>query len=264
MSGAPRATVMMPAYAAEATVRAAVESVLAQTVGDLELIVVDDRSPVAVVEALADLSDPRLRIVRRARNGGTAAARNTALERARAPIVCQLDADDLWEPRFLEAMLGQLDDPAVALAYCDATILGHPEGQASYIGDPSIHPLDTFPRLAEANPAPCPTATIRTAAARAIGGYAAWLRSVEDWNLYMRLAAAGGRFSYLHEPLARYRWPEPARGMSYDGRRMARWAVLGLLDVAVRHPRVPGPKAEAWRRAREYTAERPGSGPGRG
>jgi len=254
----------MPAYAAEATVREAAESVLAQTVGDLELIVVDDRSPLPVVEALAGVRDPRLRIVRRARNGGTAAARNTALARARAPVVCQLDADDAWEPRFLEAMLGQLDDPAVALAYCNVTIVGHPDGQTDYVGDPSIHPLDRFPRLAEANPVPCPTATIRTAAARAIGGYAGWLRSVEDWNLYMRLAAAGWRFSYLHEQLARYRWPEPARGMSYDGRRMARWAILGLLDVAARHPRVAGPKREAWRRLRAYSATRGATGPGPG
>ena len=243
---------MMPAHAAEATLPAAVESVLAQTVADLELIVVDDCSPVPAIEALADIRDPRLRLVRRARNGGTAAGRNSALRRARAPVVCQLDADDLWEPRFLEAMLGQLDDPEVGLAYCNVTILGHPRGRTDYIGDPSPHPLHRFPQLAHANPVPCPTAVIRTAAARAIGGYAEWLRAVEDWNLYMRLAAAGWRFAYLDEQLARYRWPEPDRGMSFDNRRVERWAVLGLLDVAARHPRVAGPKAEAWRRAREY------------
>jgi len=252
----PRATVLMPAHDAEATLPETVASVLSQTVGDLELIVADDASAIPVAEVLADVRDPRLRIVRRTTNGGIAAARNSALRRARAPVVCQLDADDLWEPRFLEAMLGQLDDPAVGLAYCNATILEHPDGHEDYIGDPSIHPLDRFPELARANPVPCPTATMRTAAVRAIGGYASWLRSVEDWQLYMRLAAAGWRFSYLHERLARYRWPTPERGMSFDAGRMERWTVAALAGLAVTHPRIPGPRAEALRRGRRVLGAR--------
>jgi glycosyltransferase involved in cell wall biosynthesis len=240
----------MTAYNAEATLPETVGSVLAQTVGDLELIVADDASQTPVSEVLADVRDPRLRIVCRKRNGGTGRGRNTALRHARAPLVAQLDADDLWEPGYVEAMLPLMNDPTVGLAYCNATILGHPEGHEDYIGDPSIHPRHGFPEIAEANPIPCPTATMRTQAVRAIGGYAGWLWSVEDWNLYMRLAAAGWRFAYLHERLARYRWPTPERGMSYDTARLERWAVAALLDVWIRHPRTPGPPAEAARRAR--------------
>lgn len=252
----PRASVMMPAYDAEATLSEAVASVLAQTVGELELIVVDDGSQVPVAEVLADVRDERLQVVRRTRNGGTAAARNSALARVRAPVVCQLDADDLWEPGFLAAMLPQLTDPGVGLAYCNVTILGHPEGHEDYIGDPSIHPLDRFPALAEANPVPCPTATMRTAAVRAAGGYVSWLRSTEDWDLYMRLAIAGWRFAYLHERLARYRWPTPERGMSFDTARMERWTIAALARTAVVHPRVPGPRREALRRARGVAGRR--------
>jgi glycosyltransferase involved in cell wall biosynthesis len=244
----------MAAYAAEATLPATVASVLAQTVDDFELIVADDVSPMPVAEVLAGIDDPRLRIVRRARNGGTGHARNSALAIARAPVLCQLDADDLWEPRFLEAMLPELDRPGVGVAYCNVTILGHPDGHTDYIGDPSIHPRDRFPELSEANPVPCPTAVMRADAVRAVGGYTGWLRAVEEWHLYMRLAIAGWRFAYRHEQLARYRWPTADRGLSFDTRRMERWGMVALADIAVRHPTVPGPRGELARRARAYLA----------
>jgi glycosyltransferase involved in cell wall biosynthesis len=252
----PRASVLMPAYNAEATLREAVESVLAQTVDDLELIVADDVSLVPVADILADVADPRLRIVRRERNGGTARARTSALELARGGAICQLDADDVWEPRFLEAMLPELDRPGIGLAYCNVTILGHPDGQTDYIGDTSIHPRDRFPELAEANPVPCPTAVMRADAVHAVGGYRGWLRSVEEWHLYMRLAIAGWRFAYHDEQLARYRWPTAERGMSFDTRRMDRWALIALAELAVSHPRVPGPAREAWRRLPQVLAGR--------
>lgn len=246
----------MPAYDAEATLREAVDSVLAQSVGDLELIVADDMSPTPVAEVLEGVRDPRLRIVRRARNGGTAKARNSALAVARAPAVCQLDADDLWEPDFLERMLPELEPPGIGLAYCNVTILGHPDGHTDYIGDPSIHPLDSFPTLAAANPVPCPTAVMRTDAVRAVGGYTGWLRSVEEWHLYMRLAIAGWRFAYREEQLARYRWPTAERGMSFDNRRMERWALIALLDMAVRHPAVPGLRSQVRRRMPDVVLRR--------
>jgi glycosyltransferase involved in cell wall biosynthesis len=248
----PRTSVLMPAYNAEATIRESVDSVLTQTVADLELIVADDGSRVPVAEALRDVSDPRLRIVRAARNGGIGAARNEALAVARAPLVSQLDADDVWEPDYLEAVLPEFDDPAVGLAYTNVTILGHPDGREDYIGDASVHPRDRFPELAEANPIPSPTATMRAIAVREVGGYAGrWM--VDDWHLYMRLAAAGWRFAYVDRRLARYRWPEPGRGESYDVRSLERRVRVSLADVAVRHPRLPGIWRALGRRLMEPT-----------
>lgn len=247
---APLTTVLMPARDAEATLPEAVASVLGQTLGELELIVVDDSSRVPVPDVLRGIDDRRLRIVRRARSGGAAAARNSALARASTPFVSQLDADDLWEPDYLESVLPEFEDAGVGLVYSNATILGHPAGHEDYIGDPSVHPRDRFPELALANPVPCPTVTCRTAAVRAVGGYASWLRTVEDWHLYMKLVAAGWRFAYVDRQLARYRWPEPGRGISYDTRRLERWAVVAHLAFALRHPRVPGPARTALDRLR--------------
>jgi cellulose synthase/poly-beta-1,6-N-acetylglucosamine synthase-like glycosyltransferase len=198
-----------------------------------------------------------VRIVRRVRNGGIGRARNSALAVARAPFVSQLDADDVWEPEYLESVLPEFGDPAVGLVYTNATILGHPDGHDDYIGDSSIHPRDRFPELAQTNPIPCPTVTMRRDAVRQVGGYAPRIRTVEDWHLYMRLAAAGWRFAYVDRRLARYRWPTPERGMSYDVRSLDRRATIAVTAIALRHPRLPG----VWRTLFDRLGRRADHGP---
>ena len=233
--------------------RESVESALGQTVGELEVIVVDDGSEVPIADALAGLDDPRLRIVRRRRGSSAGRARNTALALARAPLVSQLDSDDAWEPGYLEAVLPCFDDPGVGLAYTNASIVGHPDGLDTYIPDASVHPMDRFPKIAEQNPVPSPTATMRRSAVSAVGGYAASLRYVEDYHLYLKLARAGWRFAYVDRRLARYRWPQPERGMSYEGRRARRYETLMWLRFVLRHPLTPGPR----RQVRTRLARRP-------
>jgi colanic acid/amylovoran biosynthesis protein len=240
---APRTTVMMASYEAEGTLRGAVESVLGQTIGDLELVVVDDASTTPVAELLADVSDSRLRILRHARTRGPSTARNTALAAAQAPLVSQLDAHDLWEPDYLESVLPCFDEPGVGLVYTNCTILDQ-----DYIGDPSVHPVHDFPKIAEQNLVPPPTATMRADAVRSVGGYPRWLREWEDYYLYMRLARAGWRFAYLDRALAHYRWPERSRG--FDARRRELWEHATFASFVVRHPLTPGPRRQVRVRAR--------------
>ena len=224
----------MPAYNAEATLRESVASVLAQTVGELELVVVDDASAVPVSEVLAGVRDARLRILRHRRNRGVSAARNTALAAARTPFVSQLDADDVWEPDYLESVLPRFREPAVGLVYANAvTTSPH---IPTCIRDTSGHPVDRFPELAVDNPIPALTVTMRTEAVRAVGGYARWIWGVEDYHLYLKLAHAGWRFAFVDRILARYRWPDPGRGRSYDKPRMRRNLRKLHLVFRLRHP----------------------------
>ena len=241
----------MPAYNAHGTIRESVESALAQTVGDLELIVVDDGSDPPIADALADVRDPRLRVLRHARNRNSPAARNTALAAARAPLVSQLDADDLWEPDYLESVLPCFDDPAVGLAYTNARLIGHPDGQEAIILDSSVHPLDHFPKIAEQNPIASVTATMRTQAVRDVGGYANWLWVCDDYHLYLKLAQAGWRFAYVDRCLARYRWPQPERGQSYAEGPRERNVLLMYATFAARHPLTPGPRRQVRTRVRQ-------------
>jgi len=234
----------MAAFDAEGTIDAAVRSALAQSDPRLEVIVVDDGSRVPVARALASIDDTRLRIVRHEQNRGLSAARNTGLRHAQAPLVAQLDADDLWEPDYLAAVLPEFDDPAVGLVYSNATLIGHPSGQEAYILDASVHPIDRFPKFAERNPVPSLTAALRTDAVRAVGGYATWLRHAMDYHLYAKLIHAGWRFVYIDRRLASYRWPAPDRGMSWDTRTTELSELRLWLAFAMRHPTVPGPRRQ--------------------
>ena len=255
-AGAPRRTakpltsVMMPAGNAGAALRQAVVSVLAQTHGDLELIVVDDGSERPAAELLADIDDARLRVLSHDRSRGLSAARNTALAAARAPLVSQVDAGDEWELDYLAEVLPCFDDPEVGLAYTNCVIVAHPNGYENYIDDPSDHPLDHFPKLAERNFLPSPTVTMRTHAVRAVGGYARWLRRAQEHHLYMKLAHAGWRFAYVNRRLARHRWPEPGRGPSHRARRDDLWEHAMYASFAARHPGTPGPRRQLRARAR--------------
>lgn len=217
---------------------------LAQTLGDLELIVVDDAGPLPAAETLAGIGDPRLRVVRRPRNRGTAAARNLGLKLARAPLVAPLDGDDAWEPRYLERIIPVFENPSIGLAYANVRIVGHPHGHEDYIGDPRPHPIDTFPAIASACPVPAPAVTMRADAVRAAGGWAEWLWTATDYLLYLELAAAGWRFAYVHEFLARYSWPVSSRSKSHARARVERAELVMWLWFCLRHPQLRGPRRQ--------------------
>ena len=104
----PRVSVIMPAYNRERFVGEAVGSVLEQTMGDLELIVVDDGSQDATVRAAGAAGDPRV-IVLRQPHAGISAAMNRGLSVARGALIARLDSDDMWLPDMLERTVGTLD-----------------------------------------------------------------------------------------------------------------------------------------------------------
>jgi len=105
----PAVSVLMSVHNGAPWVRDAVASVLAQTAGDLELIVIDDGSTDASPELLAAVRDSRVRTERR-EHAGLTRALNQALALARAPLVARLDADDLAlpEPSAEQRMTGPL------------------------------------------------------------------------------------------------------------------------------------------------------------
>lgn len=115
----PTVSIMMPAYNAERTIGPAIDSVLAQTMPDWELIVVDDGSTDGTAAQAAERTgrDARIRLVRQA-NGGESAARNTALQQMQGELMAFLDADDLYLPEHL----------ALTVDY----LLAHPERDGVY------------------------------------------------------------------------------------------------------------------------------------
>lgn len=111
----PRVTVAIPLYNAEKTIGATLQSVLAQTFLDFEIIVIDDGSNDAGSKVVASYGDERIRLHWQA-NAGVSATRNRAVELSRGEFVAFLDADDLWRPRHLEYLISLAEKfPAAGL-----------------------------------------------------------------------------------------------------------------------------------------------------
>jgi glycosyltransferase involved in cell wall biosynthesis len=189
----------MAAYNAARTLEQAIRSVLLQTCQDFELIVVDDGSTDETLEiAQRSAVDPRVRVFSQD-NGGPSAARNAALAQARGELVSMLDADDLWLPDYLETMGAALDAaPRAPYAYADAWLL-HDETRRvrrrsamSYQRPPAtVRDADSFLLMLLARNFVYTSVTARRAALERVGGFDEQLKTGEDWDLWLRMAALG-------------------------------------------------------------------------
>lgn len=139
---APLVSVVTPAFNARRFIAEAVGSVLAQTFADFEMLVVDDCSPDDTAEIVSALAraDGRVRLIQHRENGGPAAARDSALERARGRYVAFLDSDDLWLPGKLEEQISFMQERDAALSYTQYR-------RISEDGKPISPPIPIPPRL---------------------------------------------------------------------------------------------------------------------
>ena len=202
MNPAPRHSVVVPAYNAPETIRTTIESVLAQSTADLELIVVDDGSADETPEVVAGYAagDPRITLIRQ-ENAGTAGARNRGLADSTGAFVSLLDNDDAWLPRHLElAEEAFAADPSAGIAYADAWILDdetkrvHRRPSLSFYEDraaPNANAEDVLGALLRKNFITASSATITRSALDLVGDFDASLRGTDDWDMWLRITAAG-------------------------------------------------------------------------
>lgn len=200
-------SVIMPAYNVAPYVGAAVDSVLAQTTPDWELLVTDDGSTdgtAAIVREYA-ARDPRIRLLQQ-RNGGLSSARNCALRAARGEFLAILDSDDLWEPGFLEAQLDILaGDPSVDIVTGNAFELGGRRHGAPARPWPDPRPQPTLIEILRDEEAVFIMSVMRRRVYDTIGAFDEVLRTNEDYHFWLRAAIAGFRFRRNDRPLGHYR-----------------------------------------------------------
>jgi glycosyltransferase involved in cell wall biosynthesis len=208
----PRVLAVIPAYNAEAFLRPAAESVLGQTFRDLELVIVDDGSTDGTLALARSFTEPRVTVLPLA-NGGPARARNAGCGARPAEYLAFLDADDLWDPRKLEAQIAQLDaQPDLVAVGCFMRYLSASGRTLGRTGQ-EVGARD-LERIAHGALFPFPTSSlvVRRAAFEAVGGFDESFPhpGAEDLDLYARLAAHG-RLACVPEVLGSYRiHPESA------------------------------------------------------
>lgn len=200
----PQVSVILPVRDGARWLREAVDSVLAQTLSDLELLVIDDGSADATPAILDEIRarDPRVIVVRQNREG-LVAALNRGLAQARAPLIARLDADDVALPGRLARQCDELR------AHPELVLLG---GWAEIIDEHGAargrqmrpNPQGLRETLAKKSPFIHPTVMFRTDAARRVGGYRAAFEAGEDYDFWLRLADSG-EIAILPELLIRYR-----------------------------------------------------------
>ena len=196
----PAISVVIPCFNLGAYLDEAVQSVLRQTRQDFEIVIVDDGSDDPVTRhLLASYRRPRTRVIATG-NRGLASARNTGIEQASGRFVSFLDADDVYEPRFLERTIGPLEaDESLAFASCWLTAFGEKE----FVWEPQTC---EFPWLL-AEDTVCTAAPTRREALVAVGGLDEDERigGYEDWELAISLVKNGFTGVIVPERLFRYR-----------------------------------------------------------
>ena len=222
----PAAAVVIAAHNGERFLGAAIESVLRQTLSDIEVIIVDDSSSDgthAVVSELAE-GDSRIRYVL-ASAGSAGAARNIGWRASHAPYVANLDQDDLAEPDRLERQVAFLDEhPDIALVggFCHLVDSGgERRGNTSLVFDPDE--VTGLLLAGAGTPVTHATATFRRSVLEEVGGYREIPGTVvEDLDLFLRIAE---RYRVANVPAYLGGWRVHSTNSSQNVANMARWTL---------------------------------------
>lgn len=217
----PVVSVIMPCYKQAEFLQEAVESVIAQTFTDWELIIVDDGSPDATAATaqaiIAEHPGLAIRLLRKP-NAGVSEARNAGIRMARGAYILPLDADDIIRPTMLEKTVRLLkSNPDIAIAYTDITHFGavdHTIQAAEF--DAAKIPLN--------NQLNC-CSLYRREAWEGCGGYNSMTIGYEDWDFWVSCTAQGSRAVRIPESLLLYRVKQVSQytdALKRDGELRAR------------------------------------------
>lgn len=184
----PTVSVVVPAFNRCRTLPRAIDSVLAGTYDDFELLVVDDGSTDRTPEVVKGYDDGRIRYLRFEENRGANAARNAGIEAASGEFVSFLDSDDAFRPRNLEVTVGALSG---ATDTCGGVCTSY-----ARIRDGTIESIQRVPEgiidraaILDGNPIGSLSATaFRRSTLEAVGGLDEDLPSAQDYDLYLRVS----------------------------------------------------------------------------
>lgn len=200
----PTISVVIPAYNAERTILETIKSVQQQTFSDFEIIVINDGSSDQTLELLSQVEDSRLKIYSY-NNSGLSTARNRGISHSTGEYIAFLDADDLWTPEKLELQLAALQkQPAAGVAYSWTNFMDE-KGESFRTGEPIWFEGNVYTHLLDGNfIASGSNPLIRKKAIESVGGFDSTLRSCEDWDFWLRLAACW-EFVVVPKPQILYR-----------------------------------------------------------
>lgn len=155
-------SIVMPNYNGEKYISETVESVLAQTHGKWELLIIDDCSKDTSLDIIKQYAekDERIQLIALDKNAGVAHARNIGIEKAQGKYIALLDSDDVWAVDKLERQVALLEESDAQLAYCSYDFI---DEKGNSIKKPfKVPPKTSFDDMLGCNVISCSTAMIAT------------------------------------------------------------------------------------------------------
>lgn len=221
-------SVVVPLYNKETSIKSSIESVLAQTSTDFELLVVNDGSTDDSREVVANIKDSRIRIVDKL-NGGVSTTRNEGIQHARFTHIAFLDADDYWEPDFLKTIEELIRDYPMADCYTTGYVCKYDQLTLNVFGarERGIV-VDFFKQVYTGPIMNSSTVCVKKSTFVQVGNFNQNIRRGEDYDMWARIArsasiaatpdvkvwyrlkAENRAMAMLHQPGALWLWYIPA------------------------------------------------------
>jgi glycosyltransferase involved in cell wall biosynthesis len=228
-------SVLMAVYNAAEFVREAVESILRQTYGELEFVVVDDGSTDESPQIVGGYGDGRIHMVRQG-NRGLAAALNVGLSHCSHPIVVRMDADDVSPPNRIRDLMARWQEAGCPDVFGSAAQYIDSQGRRLWtVTVPTMHDdIVSLLRRARGMPVIHPSVLFRRDCVLSAGGYDEFFRrNGEDFELWLRMAE-GFRFGNTDEPLLDYRLRSGQTSSRVEDGGGSWWRLLALQKAYLR------------------------------
>jgi GT2 family glycosyltransferase len=225
--GLPLISVVMPCFNSERYLREAVQSVLGQSHGNVELIVVNDGSTDGSGAILSELAaeHPQRISVFDTNRAGPYPARNVGLTHARGEFIAFLDADDWWLPEALARLYAALLEHGADIAYCGWQNVGESIQSAPHV-PPAYEEEDAVAHFVRTCPWPIHAALIKRAVVDRLGGFSERRFASMDYDFWLRALGVTRRIKRVPEVLAFYRWHDSGQISAVKWRQ-----VLDALDA---------------------------------
>ena len=200
----PEVSVLMPSFNAGKFLKIAVESILNQTYGDFELIIIDDGSTDNSIDELLGIQDARIRLIRNRQNLGLIAARNMAVNLAQAPLLACLDADDVAMPKRLELQVEAFRTNPNLTLLGSAAYLIDSRGEVFDVIDVPTADSEIRREILRGNKIIHSSVMMRASVVKPLGGYPVEYSLAEDYALWVRIIPTH-TVGNLQERLVQYR-----------------------------------------------------------
>ena len=182
-----KVSIIMPTYNRAWIIERAINSVLSQTFGDYELIIIDDNSNDDTQEILKQYTDERIVVHLLSENKKPAGARNEGIKISQGEIIAFLDSDNVWYPNYLDVMVKELTDYYMMIyASQNMILVGGNKHEMNVIGR-AVRDFPYNPNaMARDNSIDINCTVLRKSLLDEIGLFDETLKSLEDWDLFAR------------------------------------------------------------------------------